>query len=81
MHAFFSIWRKFNFVPEAYNVASHAFVHGRTQYPLRPELAESLYYLYQATNDPIWLKYGKEFLLSINSTRVVLFTTKIITII
>jgi len=41
-------------------------------YPLRPELVESLYYLYQATRDPMWLQIGKAIVFTLqNHTRVV----------
>jgi hypothetical protein len=41
-------------------------------YPLRPELVESLYYLHQATGDPIWRHFGKGILSALqNRTRVV----------
>jgi hypothetical protein len=41
-------------------------------YPLRPELVESLYHLYQATRDPVWLHLGKGILITLqNRTRVV----------
>jgi len=40
-------------------------------YPLRPELVESLYYLYQATRDPMWLQIGKAIVFTLqNHTRV-----------
>ena len=40
-------------------------------YPLRPEFAESLYYLYQITKDPKWLGMGRDMISSLQSlTRV-----------
>lgn len=36
-------------------------------YPLRPELAESTYLLYQATKNPFYLHVGKEILHSLNT--------------
>jgi len=65
MHAFQSIWREFGFVPELFDLSRDAVVVHREQYPLRPEMAESLYYLYSATRDPIWLQYGREMINSI----------------
>lgn len=65
MHAFHSIWRELGFVPEAYDLQNQKVV--RPQYPLRPEMAESLYYLYQATGDDVWLMYGKEMIDSIDA--------------
>jgi len=58
MHAFHSLWQFLGFVPEAYDLQNDKVA--RPQYPLRPEMAESLYYLYQATGDSVWLQYGKE---------------------
>uniref|UniRef100_A0A7S4PR72 alpha-1,2-Mannosidase n=1 Tax=Guillardia theta TaxID=55529 RepID=A0A7S4PR72_GUITH len=46
---FFEVWAKYGFVPEAYNLLVHAPEKGLEQYPLRPELAESAFYLYRAT--------------------------------
>ena len=40
-------------------------------------MAESLYYLYTATNDPIWLDYGAEIIKSLSITRVVPYPTTI----
>ena len=65
MHAFQSLWHQFGFVPELYDLHKDRLVNQREQYPLRPEMAESLYYLYSATKDPIWLQYGKEIVNSI----------------
>lgn len=63
---FFSVWRKYGFVPEAYNVETHAPQPGLGQYPLRPELAESAFYLYRATGDDIYRQAGQEMLESLN---------------
>jgi len=57
MHAFMSIWRDNGFSPEGYNLVSARVAQGREPYPLRPELVESLYHLYVATEDPMWLEY------------------------
>lgn len=35
-------------------------VSGRAAYPLRPEFAESLMYLYRATDDPYWLEQAAQ---------------------
>jgi len=67
MHAFQQVWRSYGFVPEAVALNTQKISAGRAQYPLRPEMAESLYYLYTATKDPIWLQYGREILDSIES--------------
>ncbi|KRZ54036.1 ER degradation-enhancing alpha-mannosidase-like protein 1 [Trichinella nativa] len=59
MHAlYYTIWRKYNALPERFNwhykVAEIAF------YPLRPEFIESTYFLYLATKNPFYLHVGKE---------------------
>jgi len=36
-------------------------------YPLRPELAESTYFLYQATKNPFYLHVGRELVQSLNT--------------
>lgn len=65
MHAFQSIWQEYGFVPEVFDLSLDTVSKGREQYPLRPEMAESLYYLYSATKDPIWLQYGREIINSL----------------
>ena len=67
LHAFQSLWQQYAFLPEAYNLQTESIPRGREKYPLRPELAESLYYLYSATKDPVYLQYGKELINSIES--------------
>lgn len=44
-------------LPEAVNW--HLRIDMNKEYNLRPELIESAYYLYQATRDPFYLKYGE----------------------
>ncbi|KAL5966914.1 ER degradation-enhancing alpha-mannosidase-like protein 1 [Taenia solium] len=51
-----SIWRRFGLPPERFNL-----ILNRSElafYPLRPEFAESTYYLYRATKDPVYLRIG-----------------------
>uniref|UniRef100_A0A6M2CNA5 alpha-1,2-Mannosidase n=1 Tax=Rhipicephalus microplus TaxID=6941 RepID=A0A6M2CNA5_RHIMP len=65
LYNYHQIWREYGFTPEFYEV-----VHGRAHpkrdgYPLRPELVESLVYLYQATKDPHFLEIGVDILESI----------------
>ena len=64
MHEFHSIWQRYGFVPESFNYKLQSIQS--PQYPLRPEMAESLYYLYYATKDPIWITYAKEMVQSLN---------------
>lgn len=45
------ILKKYGFLPEFYDIQSDE--AKRVEYPLRPELIESLFYLYRATKDPL----------------------------
>ncbi|KYR00514.1 glycoside hydrolase family 47 protein [Tieghemostelium lacteum] len=68
---FHVVWRRYGFLPEGYNLISGNVQIGQKGYPLRPELAESLYYLYQANRDPLFIKMGKDLVYSLNNiTRV-----------
>ncbi|KAJ9536984.1 hypothetical protein OSB04_029717 [Centaurea solstitialis] len=58
--AFFSVWKRYGFTPEGFNLASFAVQHGQKSYPLRPELIESTYWLYKATRDPRYLDVGRD---------------------
>ncbi|XP_024972304.1 alpha-mannosidase I MNS5 isoform X2 [Cynara cardunculus var. scolymus] len=63
---FFHVWKKFGVLPERY-LLDHQIVHPTEKYyPLRPELAESTYYLYQATKDPWYLEVGEAIVDSLN---------------
>lgn len=42
---FHAIWKQVGFTPEIYDLLNGKPIQGRTGYPLRPELAESIYYL------------------------------------
>eukprot|EP00003_Mantamonas_plastica_P003398 TRINITY_DN12703_c0_g1_i1.p1 TRINITY_DN12703_c0_g1~~TRINITY_DN12703_c0_g1_i1.p1 ORF type:complete len:451 (-),score=87.58 TRINITY_DN12703_c0_g1_i1:36-1340(-) len=65
--AFYSVWRKYGFVPEGFNLVNKHIQPGQTSYPLRPEITESAYYMYRATHDPWWLAVGRDMILSIES--------------
>jgi len=57
-------------LPAAANFSTHVILQGeagtnREGYPLRPELIESVMYLYRATGDPYLLEVGKDILRSI----------------
>ncbi|EPY51452.1 alpha mannosidase-like protein [Schizosaccharomyces cryophilus OY26] len=57
---YFSIYSKYGQIPERFNVYTKTIeLQG---YPLRPEFAESTYYLYRATRDPFYLNVGKTIL-------------------
>ncbi|CAN1753477.1 Alpha-mannosidase I MNS5 [Linum perenne] len=63
---FFSVWEKFGVLPERY-LLDYKMVHPTEKYyPLRPELAESTFYLYHATKDPWYLEVGEAMVNSLN---------------
>ncbi|XP_061687339.1 ER degradation-enhancing alpha-mannosidase-like protein 1 [Syngnathoides biaculeatus] len=70
LHAFYyAIWKRFGALPERYNWQRQA--PDVLFYPLRPELAESTYLLYQATRNPFYLHVGMDILQSLeNNTKV-----------
>ncbi|XP_055333438.1 ER degradation-enhancing alpha-mannosidase-like protein 2 [Paramacrobiotus metropolitanus] len=59
MH-YFNIWRHYGATPEFYEIMKGHPFHGREGYPLRPELVESIYHLYQVTKDPMLLHMGAQ---------------------
>ncbi|XP_071814520.1 ER degradation-enhancing alpha-mannosidase-like protein 2 [Apostichopus japonicus] len=65
LHNFHQVWKQIGFTPEFYNIAHGVSVDGREGYPLRPELIESVMYLYQATRDPFLLEVGRDIMTSI----------------
>jgi ER degradation enhancer, mannosidase alpha-like 2 len=71
MKSFFIGWKQFGFAPESYDLLGSRAHAKRCGYPLRPELAESLYVLYRATGDPLWRRCGVDMIYSLqHSTRV-----------
>lgn len=54
----YSMWKVHNIEPEVYNYASGKVEEGG--YPLRPEIVESAFYLFQATKDPKYRAMGKQ---------------------
>ncbi|TQD76937.1 hypothetical protein C1H46_037530 [Malus baccata] len=63
---FFYVWEKFGVIPERY-LLDHQMLHPTEKYyPLRPELAESTFYLYQATKDPWYIEVGESIVNSLN---------------
>ncbi|KAJ3694899.1 hypothetical protein LUZ60_000276 [Juncus effusus] len=63
---FFHVWEKFGVLPERY-LLDHDTIHPTEKYyPLRPELVESTFYLYQATKDPWYLEVGEAIIRSLN---------------
>jgi len=65
VHNYHQIWKQYGFLPEFYNVAQGGAANKREGYPLRPELIESVMYLYRATKDPYLLTVGEDMLQSI----------------
>ncbi|KAB5524933.1 hypothetical protein DKX38_022682 [Salix brachista] len=64
---FVYVWKKFGVLPERY-LLDHQMLHPtENYYPLRPELAESTFYLYQATKDPWYMEVGETIVNSLNS--------------
>ncbi|CAL8308919.1 unnamed protein product [Lota lota] len=59
----FQVTKKHNFLPEAFTTDFR--VHW-AQHPLRPEFAESTYFLYKATGDPYYLEVGRTVLDNLN---------------
>lgn len=57
------VWKQFGFLPEFYDVLNNEVK--RNGYPLRPEHVESIFYLYKATKDKIYLKYAIDVIESI----------------
>jgi mannosidase alpha-like ER degradation enhancer 2 len=55
----FLMWTKHGIEPEVFDYKKMQVVHGG--YPLRPEIVESTYYLYQYTKDEKYLQMGKTF--------------------
>ena len=65
MRNYMSVWRNFGSVPEGFNIQAVRPHPGQESYPLRPEMAESLYYLYKATHDDELIQYGRDILVGI----------------
>eukprot|EP00750_Incisomonas_marina_P029799 INCI7227.7.p1 GENE.INCI7227.7~~INCI7227.7.p1 ORF type:complete len:267 (+),score=54.47 INCI7227.7:1071-1871(+) len=67
MVAFFSLWTAFGFAPERFDLMSSGIYAGFGGYPLRPEFAESLFFLYSMTKDQQWLSMGREMVSSLQA--------------
>lgn len=70
LHAlYYAIWKRFGALPERFNWQRLS--PDVSFYPLRPELVESTYLLYQATKNPFYLHVGRDILNNLNEhTRV-----------
>lgn len=62
---YYCIWKRYGVLPERWNWQQHS--PDVTFYPLRPELVESTYLLYQATRNPFYLHVGMDILQSLNN--------------
>jgi ER degradation enhancer, mannosidase alpha-like 2 len=56
--AHYAVWRRYGCLPEKVNVVTALPITGSSNYPLRPELLESVFYLHWATNDSSWISVG-----------------------
>ncbi|XP_057817214.1 alpha-mannosidase I MNS5 isoform X2 [Cryptomeria japonica] len=63
---FFSVWERYGVLPERYLLDRDMLHPTEKYYPLRPELAESTLFLYQATRDPWYLEVGEAIINSLN---------------
>lgn len=65
LHNYHQVWQQYGFTPEFYYIPHSEAGTNRDSYPLRPELIESIMYLYRATGDPFLLQAGEDILRSI----------------
>lgn len=65
--AHYSVWRRYGCLPEGYQVLKGVPTKGQVNYPLRPELVESVFYLHWATRDPAWIGVAKAMLTSLEA--------------
>lgn len=69
--AHYSVWRRYGCLPESYQVLAERPMTSQINYPLRPEMIESLFYLHWATNDSSWLGVARSMMHSLEElTRV-----------
>jgi mannosidase alpha-like ER degradation enhancer 2 len=70
LHNYHTVWKRYGFTPELFNIIQQEVSTNRESYPLRPELIESVMYLYRATGDPYLLDIGVDILKSIQHSAV-----------
>lgn len=70
IHNYHQVWKRYGFTPEFYNIIQQEVSTNRESYPLRPELIESVMYLYRATGNPYLLDIGVDILKSIQHSAV-----------
>mmetsp|Transcript_11872 Transcript_11872/g.43430 ORF Transcript_11872/g.43430 Transcript_11872/m.43430 type:complete len:754 (-) Transcript_11872:1536-3797(-) len=61
----FSVWRGFRLLPERYLYKQGRAHPTENYYPLRPELFESTWYLYAATEDESFLQVGEQLMIAL----------------
>ena len=61
------VWRMFGSIPEGFHVLSGTAFANQKGYPLRPELAESIWQAYRTTKDPAYLRMATDMVTSINN--------------
>ncbi|KAL6068821.1 ER degradation-enhancing alpha-mannosidase-like protein 2 [Balamuthia mandrillaris] len=66
-HAMYGIWRHFGCTPELMDLKEGRLLDHHRSYPLRPELVESTYYLYLATNDTVWRRNAQDVIFSLQT--------------
>jgi mannosidase alpha-like ER degradation enhancer 1 len=64
---YFNIWEKYDAMPERFDFNSKS--PAIASYPLRPELIESTYMLFQATKNHYYLEVGERLLLDLEKTK------------
>ena len=72
---YFAIWKKFGLLPERFNW--NLKMPDVYFYPLRPEFAESTYFLYRATRNPFYLHVAKLIIENIHEFTKVKFVSYI----
>ncbi|KAG5886978.1 hypothetical protein JTB14_006620 [Gonioctena quinquepunctata] len=65
LHNYHQVWQQYGFTPEFYYIPQTESGSNKESYPLRPELIESIMYLYRSTGDPFLLQAGEDILRSI----------------
>jgi len=70
INAFLQVWNDFGFTPEDFSIEKWMPLSGgsRRGYPLRPELAESVFYMSTTTQDESWLVAGRDMMKSLDLT-------------
>lgn len=65
LRAFHTLWLHLGAHPEGFNLAKGVVQPGQAGYPLRPEHAESLFFMHRATEGDEWLRAGEDVLRSL----------------